>query len=1057
MRLRFDLSGLVARALIIDEWTIGRAAFEASPASADAAASPGASSLPVLMLIRSLRLGSIAITIEDRMYALGRTQLGVRYVDGSLEVSDFSTRWQGLEIDATVRADLDRAVEVDVSACVRGSYAAEAIIGCARIGGIYPALTISAQTTAPFAASADGSVTLGAPGTVDIALRWRNAALGRVPQLRSPETALRIVGPMNQLRLRGEGVLVYQEREFEIRVSALQRSDTVLVESLSVSNADASVVMSGEIATDFSRAALTVAGSHLDPSLFYPDWRGDLEFLGDIVVRGGAAPSVRLDDVTIGGELRGYPVAATGELDIQADTVTLRDIRLLSRADQVALAGTVGAATDLAVRAEISDLAAWWPDLQGELDADLLIRGDTAAPRVTGELLLRNGQYEGNRIARLVVSGEAGLAESDAMNLVADLFGFQTGDLRVDEMNAEIAGTLAAHSAVIRARADQWSLAARTRGGLAGGEWRGEIAALEIDPAILESWVLERPSRIAISRSSVQLEEACLAYLEARLCAAGTRAGEPADFIRVDATEFDVDILSPLLPAGVDIAGTLDAVIEIVNLSDRPNGRIVIDGRNGELHTEITAGADIDVPFEQLAVEATIVEGRLAMRGEFETPEFASGTLDLTIESFDQSDSPIDANLDFVWLNPAALTVLSPDVGDVSGTIYADVSVTGRVDEPVFAGEARLENGTIEVPVWGLLIERISGRATITDANRATYDAQGFIDDAALRIDGETELAPELGFPTTLRLQGDAIRLVQSTEAEVIVSPDLRATLALPNVSVSGRVDIPSARITAVGLSEQAATPSRDTIVHGREEASPDRPLAVSANLIVSLGDDVRYQDAKINAQVSGDLEMTYESELGATAIGALVLTGEYDAYSNPLTLEQGRLIFAGPWSNPSLDVRAVRRIDETTVGVQLTGTLAEPQTRIFSDPAMSETNALSYLLFGRPLDNAEDQNTAALENAALSMGLRQALPAIERIGETLRLDEFAIRGTATDAGALMAGKYLSPNLYIRYSYGLFNRIGGLLLRYRINDRLSLETLSGEQKSMDLLYTVEKE
>ena len=60
-------------------------------------------------------------------------------------------------------------------------------------------------------------------------------------------------------------------------------------------------------------------------------------------------------------------------------------------------------------------------------------------------------------------------------------------------------------------------------------------------------------------------------------------------------------------------------------------------------------------------------------------------------------------------------------------------------------------------------------------------------------------------------------------------------------------------------------------------------------------------------------------------------------------------------------------------------------------------------------------------------------------------------------AGALMAGKYLSPKLYIRYSYGLFNRIGGLLLRFKFNERLSVETRSGDQKSMDLLYTVEKD
>jgi translocation and assembly module TamB len=90
-------------------------------------------------------------------------------------------------------------------------------------------------------------------------------------------------------------------------------------------------------------------------------------------------------------------------------------------------------------------------------------------------------------------------------------------------------------------------------------------------------------------------------------------------------------------------------------------------------------------------------------------------------------------------------------------------------------------------------------------------------------------------------------------------------------------------------------------------------------------------------------------------------------------------------------------------------------------------------------------------------MGLQQALPAVQRIGQTMGLDELSVQTTDTDAGALMAGKYLSPRVYVRYSYGLFNKIGGLLVRFKMNDRLSLETRSGDQKSMDLLYTIEKD
>ena len=208
-------------------------------------------------------------------------------------------------------------------------------------------------------------------------------------------------------------------------------------------------------------------------------------------------------------------------------------------------------------------------------------------------------------------------------------------------------------------------------------------------------------------------------------------------------------------------------------------------------------------------------------------------------------------------------------------------------------------------------------------------------------------------------------------------------------------------------------------------------------------------------------------SSASTSATGTLRLDGTYDAYGQKLALERGQLLFSGPVDNPGLDVRAVRTpdtvetVDRVEVGVELTGTLKEPRTRVFSTPAMSEADALSYLLFGRPVsgNNAGmgTEETSTLQTAALTLGLQQALPVVQRFGNTLGLDELTVQSTETDAGALMAGKYLSPRVYIRYSYGLFNRIGGFLLRFRVNDRLSIETRSGDSESMDLFYTVEKD
>jgi translocation and assembly module TamB len=56
-----------------------------------------------------------------------------------------------------------------------------------------------------------------------------------------------------------------------------------------------------------------------------------------------------------------------------------------------------------------------------------------------------------------------------------------------------------------------------------------------------------------------------------------------------------------------------------------------------------------------------------------------------------------------------------------------------------------------------------------------------------------------------------------------------------------------------------------------------------------------------------------------------------------------------------------------------------------------------------------------------------------------------------------VAGKQINDRLYARYAYGVFSRLGMVILRYRLSERVSLEAGAGENQSIDILYTVEKE
>jgi translocation and assembly module TamB len=392
------------------------------------------------------------------------------------------------------------------------------------------------------------------------------------------------------------------------------------------------------------------------------------------------------------------------------------------------------------------------------------------------------------------------------------------------------------------------------------------------------------------------------------------------------------------------------------------------------------------------------------------------------------------------------------------------LSIAGTVDAPTVDGRAALSGGRVSVPEWGLVVDGIEATATSSDGRALEFDARGKAGDGELVLTGTTALEPERGWPTKLELNGEGVQAVQRPDAQIFVSPDLDIDVALPDVRVTGTVLVPRAAIEITSLPAQAIAPSPDAVVHGEAAAEGERPLTITASIELALGDDVRYSGLNLDTKVSGRLRLDAEAGRSSRASGTLTLAGSYDAYGQNLDLERGQLLFTGPLDNPGLDVRAVRTIAataaggvETRVGVELAGTVQAPRTRIFSEPAMSEADALSYLLLGRPVNGTGLDETATLQTAALSMGLRQALPVVQRIGQTLGLDEFSVESTETDAGALMAGKYLSPKVYIRYSYGLFNRIGGLLLRFRVNERLSIETRSGDQKSMDLLYTVEKD
>ncbi len=1054
LRIELDLSGILARALVIDDVAINRLSFLAL-ADGEATSSGAGAELPVLVLVRALSIAEISIVSNERELMLGETRLAARYVGGDLEVTELWMSGMGFDVQGGLDYSAGGILDADI--CARGTFEGEAVDGCTNVTGSLRELEVDGTLEMPFESAFAGSIHLDDGVEVDLDLSWVDAELSAITGFSSPAARMSVEGTFDRLRVIADGDGVYNDLPFDFRINALLAGSEFGIEELALGSAGSELDVTGTVDIAGPSATLSVVGRDIDPGLLDNSWPGSLDLRTDVTVSSVEPLRVTFGGVTLGGEIRGYPIVADGSLAYGPAGWILEKIAISSRTDHIDVEGSIGETLDLSVDASVADLGLLWPELQGSLVATGTVAGRLAAPQIRGNVgieSIRYGEYSADRIT---FAGAGGLELDDmiAMSLTAEALSVR--GVRADELDANLEGTLLEHRLRLSVASGEWALDAVTTGGIVESEWRGAIDELSITPDSYGSWTLDRSAGVVLGTDAISVSESCLRQAESTLCVEAALHGNADDRLSIQATQFDLGILTPLFPEDFAATGSYEIGLTLTEISTSPHGSLFLTSRDTSIAYALTPEDRVAIAPDLVMLNAELLDHGVTVTTEMNEASLGFVNARLAIDDYENPASPISGLLEFEWSDVSPVSLLSPEIGAVSGEVQGELSLGGNVSEPAVTGRAVYANGAVEVPIWGLNVEKIRAVLESSDDSSLAFTATGDVGDSTLELEGSVTLDPARNWPMELRLRGDTVQIVQLQDAEVIVSPDLTMTVALPRIDVMGSVQIPSARLAALGASEQAVEPSSDVVVHGREDIVEERPLEVNAELLFVFGDDVRYRDGNLDAKLTGDILVDYLSGRPTTASGTLNVGGQYAAYGNALALERGQLVFAGPWDNPSLDIRATRSIGEISVGVQLSGTLQSPITRLFSEPAMSEAEALSYLLLGQPLRSADGADTVTLESAALAMGLGQAVPVIERIGETLGLDEFTVQPTENDAGALMAGKYLSPKLYVRYTYGLFNRIGGLLLRYRITDRFSVETQSGDQKSMDFLYTVEKD
>jgi translocation and assembly module TamB len=375
----------------------------------------------------------------------------------------------------------------------------------------------------------------------------------------------------------------------------------------------------------------------------------------------------------------------------------------------------------------------------------------------------------------------------------------------------------------------------------------------------------------------------------------------------------------------------------------------------------------------------------------------------------------------------------------------------------VLGARAQIAQASLRIPRLGLQIGQVKLQGSSDGLHAFNFSMSAQSGDGDLAIDGSTLLEPAKGWPTRFTVKGNDFEVSRIPEAQVTVTPDLQVTLEKRSINITGDLKLPFAKLQPKDVSS-AARVSNDTVIIGSEQA-PEEKWLVTTRVNLSLGDRVTFFGFGFEGDLGGRLLIEDMPGQVSTGTGEITIKqGRYRAYGQRLDINNGRLLFTGSaLDNPGLDLRATREAEAVTVGLQVRGRLQQPELELFSIPAMDQTDMLSYLLFGRPMESASGTEGEMMAKAALALGLAGGDSLARQLGDRFGFDEMRVESSNTgDQASLVVGRYLSPRLYVSYGVGLVESINKINLRYELSDRWRLEAESGEYQGADLLFSIER-
>ncbi|WP_336342298.1 translocation/assembly module TamB domain-containing protein [Pseudomonas atacamensis] len=748
-------------------------------------------------------------------------------------------------------------------------------------------------------------------------------------------------------------------------------------------------------------------------------------------------------DLDLKGKLRGQPAVLQAKADGAGERWNLNALQIRLGDNSINGKGSLQDKLGGQIDIKLPRLAQLWPQLRGQVNGQVNVAGTLKAPQ--GKLDLQGSQlaFQDNRLQSLNLDATLDSAQRAKINLKGS--GIQTGDTSLGTLTASAQGDIKSQKLNLDLIGPKLKLALGLDGNLDKGNWRGRLASGDIQ-AGGQDWKLQSPARLErLADGQINFGAHCWLSGNASLCGEDQRL-MPEPKLRYHLKQFPIESLAQWLPKDFAWQGRLNADLQLDLPASGPNGVVSVDASGGTLRVR-DKDQWLDFPYQTLKLSSKLTPKRVDTELNFVGGKLGELLVQAQLNPLPKN-KPLSGSFRLSGLDLSVARPFVPMVEKLTGRLNGSGTISGGLLAPLVNGTVQLSDGEVSGAELPMELQNLQLTAAITGESVRLDGGWDSGKTGKGSLNGNVAWGQAL--VVDLALKGTQLPVSVEPYAKLEMAPDLKISMAGDELKVAGKVLVPKGEITVRELPPSTVKVSDDTIIVGAQTEEGKPPIAMKMDIDVIVGQDkLSFAGFGLTANLQGQVHIGDNMDTR----GELWLNdGRYRAYGQRLTVRRARLLFAGPIDQPYLDIEAIRQTDDVIAGIRLSGSAEQPTTQIFSEPAMSQEQALSYLVLGRPLSTSGEDNNM-LAQAALGLGLMGSAGITSGLAKDLGIQDFQLdtQGSGNDTSVVASGN-ISEKLSLRYGVGVFEPASTIALRYKLSKKVYVEAASGVASSLDIFY-----